>query len=80
MMYRRRTKKVRICAFNLCLIAGLFVSFLCRDARIWRIASGETMRIQQSKNYNLADDKFVNLEQDASCQDLDWDNPGELEQ
>ena len=63
------------------LIAGLFGFFIPLSGceQFGALPSGESyLRIQQSKNYNLADDKFVNLEQDAVLSGPGfWDKPGE---
>ena len=81
MVYRRRTKKAKnLRRAIFVLIAGLFGFFIPLSGceQFGALPTGESyLRIQQSKNYNLADDKFVNLEQDTVLSGPGfWDNPG----
>ena len=81
MVYRRRTKKAKnLRRAIFVLIAGLFGFFIPLSGceQFGALPTGESyLRIQQSKNYNLAYDKFVNLEQDAVLSGPGfWDNPG----
>ena len=82
MVYRRRPKKAKnLRRAIFVLIAGLFGFFIPLSGceQFGALPTGESyLRIQQSKNYNLADDKFVNLEQDTVLSGPGfWDNPGE---
>lgn len=81
-MYRRRKKKAKnVRRVTFILIVGIFGVFfnLSGCEQFGALPSGGSyLRIQQSENYNLAEDKFVNLEQNSVLSGPGfWDNPKE---
>ena len=81
-MYRRRKKKAKnVRRVTFILIVGIFGVFfnLSGCEQFGALPSGGSyLRIQQSENYNLAADKFVNLEQNSVLSEPGfWDNPKE---
>jgi L-ascorbate metabolism protein UlaG (beta-lactamase superfamily) len=82
MVYRRRRKKAKtLRRATFVLLAGLFGVFfhLSGCEQFGALPSGDRyLQIQKSENYNLAEEKFVNLEQDSVLTGPGfWDNPGE---
>ena len=81
-MYRRRKKKAKnVRRVTFILIVGIFGVFfnLSGCEQFGALPSGGSyLRIQQSENYNLAEDKFVNLEQNSVLSGPGfWDSPKE---
>ena len=81
-MYRRRKKKAKnVRRVTFILIVGIFGVFfnLSGCEQFGALPSGVSyLRIQQSENYNLAEDKFVNLEQNSVLSGPGfWDSPKE---
>ena len=82
MVYRRRRKKAKtLRRATFVLLAGLFGVFfhLSGCEQFGALPSGDRyLQIQKSENYNLAEEKFVNLEEDSVLTGPGfWDNPGE---
>ena len=82
MVYRRRRKKAKtLRRATFVLLAGLFGVFfnLSGCEQFGALPSGDSyLQIQKSENYNLEEEKFVNLEQDSVLTGPGfWDNPGE---
>jgi L-ascorbate metabolism protein UlaG (beta-lactamase superfamily) len=82
MVYRRRRKKAKtLRRATFVLLAGLFGVFfhLSGCEQFGALPSGDRyLQIQKSENYNLAEEKFVNLEQNSVLTGPGfWDNPGE---
>jgi L-ascorbate metabolism protein UlaG (beta-lactamase superfamily) len=82
MVYRRRRKKAKtLRRATFVLLASLFGVFfhLSGCEQFGALPSGDRyLQIQKSENYNLAEEKFVNLEQDSVLTGPGfWDNPGE---
>ncbi len=82
MVYRRRRKKGKNLRWvTFFLIVGLFIVFfhLSECEQFGALPSGNSyLRIKQSENYNLSEDKFVNLEEDFVLSGPGfWDNPME---
>ena len=82
MVSRRRKKKAKtLRRATFVLIAGLFGVFfhLSGCEQFGALPSGDSyLKIQKSDNYDVADDKFVNLQQKPILTGPGfWDNPGE---
>ena len=82
MVYRRRRKKAKtLRRATFVLLAGLFGVFfnLSGCEQFGALPSGDRyLQIQKSENYNLVEEKFVNLQQDSVLSGPGfWDNPGE---
>ena len=81
-MYRRRKKKAKnVRRVTFILIVGIFGVFfnLSGCEQFGALPSGGSyLRIQQSENYNLAEDKFVNFERNSVLSGPGfWDDPKE---
>ena len=81
MVYRRRRKKAKtLRRATFVLLAGLFGVFfhLSGCEQFGALPSGDRyLQIQKSENYNLVEEKFVNLEEDSVLTGPGfWDNPG----